>query len=162
MGKFIFAIALLPVLVFPVACSEHPVPEKTYVSIGAGSETLKLVNMPNNFKYACLTSSEYGQAHLPKGFECYDCQVSEYDRSILEKDWRPDKILLLIRSDNIITVGDIDLNKLRTKELSTSYRYASRNPQKFEKFQQCTSKTNAAAQCVDDAGSCLLMFPEEN
>ena len=159
MRKFaITMLLLLPVLALLVSCSEQGVPEPVYVDVDAKSKALKLVNIPNNFKYACLTSSEYGQAYLPKGYECYDCEISEKHREILNRDYREDKILLLIRVNNKFIVSDVDLNKIMGLNPYTSYTSVAYNSEDFGEYSQCTSNINENIWCYRYLKSCLLMF----
>jgi hypothetical protein len=128
------------------------------VSINANIPSISIDATSTQADYICLSSSEYGQLYLPKQFQCYSCFVSDEDREIIDRQWRPDTLLLVLRTENSLSVSEVNLSEIKGREVKTWYSGISYHPDSVTSMSQCTTERSAVAYCAEQSGRCLLLF----
>ena len=129
------------------------------VAIDAGIPKISL-EMSGASDYICLSSAEYGQAHLPEAFQCHQCDMSEAASTVLDAPWNENRILLISRSGDQIHASEIDISSISGYRINTWYKNISYYPEKAQGMSQCTSNINALATCYQTTNGCLFMFQE--
>jgi hypothetical protein len=157
---YAFMLVALTALIVAIWISRSPTSLPTSnirVSINAEVPSMSIDATSTQADYMCLASSEYGQLYLPKEFQCHSCFVSDENREIIDRQWRPDILLLVLRTENSFSVSEVNLSEITGRGLDTWYSIANR-PDAFPAMSQCTAERLAVAHCAEQSGDCLFLF----
>jgi len=125
-----------------------------------GSFSLSREFTPNEFEYACLTHGEYHHPYLAKKYQCYDCQITKEGKTLISRGWKPDQLLLIIKSGKVMDIQNVILKKnVNDFKINTSYKSVSYFPDRYFPFEQCTQKASIKIECFFETNQgCLPLF----